>query len=92
MGFECFAVSESTVSYDYAPEPPDKVGYRGFFSLSTAKIEASYDEHRGLSLRVPVSVSIDGIERPARHVNVLINRAHGNSVTIEEPLMRERNK
>jgi hypothetical protein len=77
MGYECFAVSAASYDSDH---------YRGFYSLNVAKIRASYDEQKGLLLRVPVSVfdSEKTVAKPAGDIKVRINRKNGNSVTIEK--------
>ena len=77
MGDECFAVSAASYNSDH---------YRGFYSLNVAKIRASYDEQKGLLLRVPVSVAdpVKGVGKSAGDIKVRINRKNGNSVTIEK--------
>jgi hypothetical protein len=75
-GDECFAISASS----------DDSGYSGFYSLSMAKVRASYDAQKGLLLRVPVSVydydkGCGG--KPAEDIKVRVNRKNV-SVTIEK--------
>lgn len=54
IGDDCFAVSAQSES-----EP----GYRGFYALDFAKLRASYDEQKGLLLRIPASVNDSGNEK-----------------------------
>ena len=66
----CFAVSA-----------PRESGYEGFYSLDFAKVRASYDEERGLLLRI--AASENGSEKPVGYITVRISRKNDNSVTIE---------
>jgi hypothetical protein len=72
MGADCFAVSA-----------PRESGYGGFYSLDFAKVRASYDEEKGLLLRIPASVNDSGSEKPVGDIKVRISRKNDNSVTIE---------
>jgi hypothetical protein len=75
---ECFAVSAEAYNSDH---------YRGFHSLSLAKIRASYDAQKGLLLRVSVNVANPESKlgfKPAGDIKVRVNRKSGNSVTIEK--------
>jgi hypothetical protein len=69
---DCFAVSAKSES-----------GYWGFYSLDFAKVRASYDEQKGLLLRMPASVNKGGSEKPMGDIKVRISRKNNNSVTIE---------
>jgi hypothetical protein len=71
---DCFAVSATA---------PTESGYWGFYSLDFAKVRASYDEQKGLLLRIPASVNKDGNEKPVGDTKVRINRKSDNSVTTE---------
>jgi hypothetical protein len=71
-GIDCFAVS-----------PPSESGRLGFYSLDFSQLRASYDERRGLLLRIPATVNDGGEGQSAGDIKVRINRKYDNSVTIE---------
>jgi hypothetical protein len=71
---DCFAISARR---------DDEPGYGGFYALDFAKLRASYDNAKGLLLRVPASVNDSGDEKPVGDIKVRINRQNENSVTTE---------
>jgi hypothetical protein len=72
MGSDCFAVSA-----------PRESGYSGFYALDFARLRASYDDQKGLLLRIPASVNDSGNEKRVGDIQVRISRKNNNSVTIE---------
>jgi len=76
MGSDCFAVSVA---------PYDNGYYRGYYALDFAKLQASYDEQRGLLLLIPASVNDqNGNEKRVGDIKVRINRKNDNSVATEK--------
>ena len=76
MGSDCFAVSVA---------PYDNGYYRGYYALDFAKLQASYDEQKGLLLLIPASVNDqNGNEKRVGDIKVRINRKNDNSVTTEK--------
>jgi hypothetical protein len=73
-------ISEGTC---FAISAPTESGYWGFYSLDFAKVRASYNEQKGLLLRIPASVNDGGSEKSVGDIKVRINRKNDNSVTIE---------
>jgi hypothetical protein len=74
MGSDCFAVSA----------PTRDSGYGGFYSLDFAKVRASYDEEKGLLLRIPASVNDSALKKPVGDIKVRISRKNDNSVITEK--------
>jgi hypothetical protein len=72
MGSDCFAVSA-----------PRESGYSGFYAFDFAWLRASYNEYKGLLLRIPASVNDRDNEKRVGDIQVRISRKNNNSVTIE---------
>ena len=75
IGDDCFAVSAQSGS---------ESGYRGFYALDFAKLRVSYDDKKGLLLRIPASVNDSGNEKRVGDIKVRISRKNDNSVTTEK--------
>jgi hypothetical protein len=77
MGADCFAISASKY-------PDSEDSYRGYYALEFDKLHASYDDRKGLLLRIPASIGDGGEQKPVGDLKIRINRKNDNSVTVEQ--------
>jgi hypothetical protein len=77
MGPDCFAISA-------AKYPDSEDSYQGYYALEFDKLHASYDDRKGLLLRIPASIGDGGEQKPVGDLKIRINRKNDNSVTVEQ--------
>ena len=75
-GSECFVFSQT--QYDMEDGP----SYMGFQGIDFQKIKASYDPSKGLTLSVPYSTYVDGIDSEYGVAKVLINLSKATPVRL----------